>query len=133
MNTVAVERSEKQVGIRRIANGSIEIEDPGELTAGSDPIVDLAPDACLCVVPPGVGPRGGHIVARDDGGGEHLDAAALQALGELLKTVLDLCGRRSAADVVGAHEEDDVADTVVGQYITLQSFEPRCAVRRRLQ
>src|SRR5262245_52559073 len=55
MDAVAIERRKNEVGARRIAHDAVEIDDAVERPPGANPVVDLAADGGLPVVPARVG------------------------------------------------------------------------------
>jgi len=128
-----VERRKNQIDVLRILHDLVEIDEPVERGFGADPLIHLVPDLRLGRIPSRVVRFGRPVVSWNDRDADRLQATGLCSPREVLHSRDDLCGRRTTADIVGAHEQDHVRHPGMGQHVALETLDARRAVGRRLQ
>ena len=118
MNAVpAVERRVDDVGVPRVLHHLVEINDRIERRAGANPLIHLVADPRLRRVPPVLFSAGGQL-CRGSSWRRRFSALNLTG-GRPLRSGDHLRGGCLPADIVGAHEQDDVV-TRDGQHVAIE-------------
>src|SRR5258707_1346633 len=111
----------EEIGIVLTAHDLVEIEHRIEARTFPDPGVHVVADLGLLLVPAGIGDAGYERMTRHDGSPDDVDASRLGAADDSLDPSLHLLGGGAAADVVGAEEEDHVADAGMGEDVAVEA------------
>ena len=130
----AVERRVDQVGVPGILHHLVEVDHRIEWRLGADPLVDLVAD--LASWPrsiPVLFSAGGRLCRGIIVAPTIFMPRAFTRLTMSSVPAMICAGRCLPADVVGAHEQDDVRHAMVGQHVALEPLEAGRAVGRRLE